>query len=415
MRRTLRWAMLATLVVAGACTSGDEAVDTTVAATAVATTTTTSTTTLPPPPELEVDRLVIVDGAGQVVAMDRDGANPTVLSAEGDVPFQPVWSPDAEAVAYASRAGSPEFIVTAASGGSTPIRATLDTPPFYFYWSPTGGELRSLRNSLAGGLAHERFVVGDELRVTEIDGGAPYYFSWKPDGSSTVAHVGIDRLDLIAVDGEREALDVVPGAFQAPQWTHDGIVAAVIEDDAQSIARIAGDEVEHLVDVDGSVVFAVSASGRYLAVQSLNPDADAVSVAFVDEELPPNRLEVIDLESGDRSTVTSRPVVSFFWSPALERLLIIEAAGNAGQLVMSVWENGELTEGPTFVVGRQWLGEFLPFFDQYAQSMSLWAPDAGAYAFTGSYEGERGIFVVDVASNDVSRAADGTWVAWSPR
>ncbi len=413
MGRTVRWALLATLLLAAACTSGDEAVDTTVGATT--TIPTTTTTTLPPPPALQVDRLVIVDGAGQVVAMDRDGANPTVLSAAGEVPFQPVWSPDAEAIAYASRAGSPEFIVTAATGDGAPVRTTLDTPPFYFYWSPAGGELRSLRNSLSGGLAHERFVVDDGLTVTEIDGGAPYYFSWKPDGSSTVAHVGIDRLDLIDVDGAREALDVVPGAFQAPQWTDDGIVAAVIEDDEQSIARIDGENVEHLVDVDGSVVFAVSATGRYLAVQSLNPDANAVSVALVQEELPPNRLEVIDLESGERTTVSSRPVVSFFWSPALERLLILEAAGNAGQLVTSVWEEGAVAEGPTFVVGRQWLGEFLPFFDQYAQSMSLWAPDAGAYAFTGSYEGERGIFVVDVASGDVARIADGTWLAWSPR
>lgn len=362
-----------------------------------------------------MDRLVVVDGGGLVVTMNPDGSDRVVLSGEREFPFQPVWSPDATAIAYASRASDAALIVADADASREARRAAIDTPPFYFYWSPTGDELGSLRNGATGGLVHDRFDVGDELTFAEVDTGAPYYFSWNPAGTSTVAHVGVDRLDIVSGDGSTEALGVMPGAFQAPQWTADGIVAAALSGDGQQIVRIDGDSVETLAEVDGSVIFGVSATGRYLAVQSFNSDVDSVSVALLQDPAPPNRLQVIDLDSGERTTVTDRPAVGFFWSPAVDRLLIIEATGEIGELVISVWDGGEIREGPRFVVAAQWFSEFLPFYDQYAQSMSLWAPDARAYAFVGTYEGERGVFVAETDGGTVAKVADGIWVAWSPR
>ncbi len=407
MRRSTWLAIPALLLVAAACTSTSDPAPTT---TSARTSTTSTTTTLPP---LDVDRLVVVDDDNLVVTMDRDGGNSVVLSDERDVPFQPVWSPDAASVAYSSRAGQPEFVVVGAMGGDA-MRIEMEAPPFYFYWSPTGEEVGSLRNSVTGGLVHERFQIGAQLSVVEVDEGAPYYFSWSPDGDGTVAHVGVDRLDFVATSGETEALEVAPGAFQAPQWTAGGVVAAVLGEDGQRIVRIGDGGVETLVTVDGSVIFGVSASERYLAVQSFNPDSNSVSAALIQDPLPPNRLQVIDLATGQPATVTDRPAIGFFWSPARDRLLIIEAEGEIGDLVLSVWEDGVVSEGPTFRVSPPWFAEFLPFYDQYAQSMSLWAPDGSAYAFVGTYEGEAGVFVVDIAGGTVERVSGGSWVAWSP-
>jgi hypothetical protein len=348
-----------------------------------------------------------------VVTLDRDGTNDVVISEDGDIPFQPIWAPDSESIAFANRSADPAFIVADAMGGED-MRLSVSLPPFYFYWSPSGNELGALRNRSTGGLVHERFQIADELTVVEVDGGAPYYFSWNPAGDGTVAHVGADRLDTVATDGATEALDVVPGVFQAPQWTAQGIVAAVRDDDEQRIVRIQDGTVEHLVEAGGSVIFGVSDSGRYLAVQSFDAATNSVSVALVDEPVAPNRLQVVDLESGDLTSVTEGPAVGFFWSPTLDRLLIIEAEGQVGNLALSVWDNGEVRSGPSFTVAPQWFSEFLPFYDQYAQSMSLWSPDASAYAFIGAYESERGIFIANVDDGSVTRLADGSWVAWSP-
>ncbi len=411
MRRGIGLAVPALLLVAAACTTSESEPTTTSAD--PTTTTSSTTTTTAAPPVIDVDRLVIIDEEGLVVTMNRDGSSEVVVSADGEIPFQPIWAPDGQSVAYSDRANS-EFIVADAMGGGE-LRIEMEAPPFYFSWSPSGGELGSLRNKATGGLIHERFFVGEVLTVAEVDDGAPYSFSWNPDGSETVAHVGTERLDLVSSDGNAAALGVTPGVFQAPQWTDGGIVVAVVTEAGQQIVRIDGEAFETLAEVGGSVFFEVSASERYLAVQSFGGEGDSVSVALTDEPVPPNQLLVIDLETGERTVVTDGPSFGFFWSPGGDRLLVMEPEGAPGTFAISIWDNGELLEGPTFQASAQWLGEFIPFYDQYARSMSLWAPDGSAYAFIGTYDGDRGIYVADVASGAVNRVAGGTWVAWSPR
>ena len=59
------------------------------------------------------------------------------------------------------------------------------------------------------------------------------------------------------------------------------------------------------------------------------------------------------------------------------------------------------------------LRDLVPFFDQYAQSMTLWSPDGSAFAFPGVVDGEDGIWVQELAGADPRRIAGGSWVAWS--
>ena len=60
------------------------------------------------------------------------------------------------------------------------------------------------------------------------------------------------------------------------------------------------------------------------------------------------------------------------------------------------------------------LQDTFPFFPQYAQSLSFWAPDSSAFAFAGQVEGQGGIWVQDLAEDSPTMVSDGTWVAWSP-
>ncbi len=408
-----RFAAAAALtLLAAACTSADDAaVETT---TPPASSTTTTSTTAAPSASLDVDRLVVINDDSQVVTMNRDGSDVVVLSEEGDVPFQPVWSPGGRDVAYASRAESPEFVVTDATGGS---RRAADSfaASFYHYWSPDGTRLGSLRNG-ANGLAFEVISVdGDSIGVEEIDNGQPFYFSWSPAGDRAVAHVGADRLDLIDGAGSSEPLGSEPGAFQAPQWTPAGIYAAIRRGGGQEIVQIddSGDVVA-VASADGGVIFSASPSGGLVAAQTFVEGDSGVSVALLADPLPPNRLVVIDVESGTITPVLDRPAVAFFWSPVFDRLLVLAAAEEAGFLTWSIWEDGELSDGPTFRPAVQWVAEFLPFYDQYSQSVALWSPDASAYAFPGAIDGDAGIWVAPVGAGAPKVISSGSWVAWSP-
>ena len=61
--------------------------------------------------------------------------------------------------------------------------------------------------------------------------------------------------------------------------------------------------------------------------------------------------------------------------------------------------------------------EYLRFFDQYAQSMTLWAPDSSAFTYAGvSESGEDGIWVQSLAEGAAAvRVAPGVMATWSPR
>jgi Tol biopolymer transport system component len=55
----------------------------------------------------------------------------------------------------------------------------------------------------------------------------------------------------------------------------------------------------------------------------------------------------------------------------------------------------------------------LPFFDQYAQSMTLWSPDGEAFAYPAMTGGIPGIWIQDIDGTDPIRLTDGSWVSWS--
>lgn len=368
-----------------------------------------------------VNRLVFVDLEGRVVTAASDGSEPTVVSADGEAGFQPVWSPDGGHVAYVAQGGG--VSVADLDTGSLQ-QVTTDVQPFYLHWSPGGERIAALRNS-AEGIALELVeVASDGLDTEVVDTGQPYYFSWQPDGDRLVVHVGADRLDLLDPSGETEELGVPPGTFQAPHWAEPGIVATTSGDGGDELVLVGEDgDVEVLAEHSGLVTFAVDPTGRRVAVQSLGPgqgsaDDDggitttALGAGGAADELAANRLSVVDLDSGEMGTVTAEPAVAYFWSPDGERLLVLELA-SPRELQWSVWSDGDLADGPSFAPPASWVRTFLPFYDQYARSMTLWSPDGSAFAFPGRVGGDEGIWVHEVADGTTSKVADGTWVAWS--
>ena len=81
-----------------------------------------------------------------------------------------------------------------------------------------------------------------------------------------------------------------------------------------------------------------------------------------------------------------------------------------------MWDGTSSFLTPRFVPSMLIAGAYLRFFEQYAQSMSLWSPDGSAFAYPGTNEdGEEGIWIQSARPDRAPvLVADGDFVAWSP-
>ena len=173
----------------------------------------------------------MLDGTGSLVTMSPEGHDRTTLAiAEpGSLQvFQAAWAPDGSKVAWAQvdvREGSavPRLITTGPTGEER-VETTVDLVPFYLSWDPTSRHVAYLGNgadSIQLGCGGGRSARGRPSPIP-LDEGAPYYFSWSPDGERLLVHVGDDRLEELTLAGEGSPIDDRPGVFQAPAWSPDG-------------------------------------------------------------------------------------------------------------------------------------------------------------------------------------------------
>lgn len=361
-------------------------------------------------------RLVIIDDTGDVVVMEPDGAGVVGVADDGGdrvTYFQPIWSPDGSRISVTrSDAGvfSVEFIDV--DGGERMSIVTASNS-FYQYWSPDGSKLASLATTVPGELGLDVFTVGEEGGPVRLADGQPLYFSWSPDSSDVVGHVGNAPLEFLLGDATLPEFGA-PGDFTAPQWTEDGIIHIALSSRRQQLTRTQPDgETDLIASLLDGAVFTATPDGRHIAV--LPRASEDVGLSVVAQEapiLPGGQLVIVDTDEGSFVEVETAAVAAFSWDPSGRRLLVLEVT-DAGALRWRVWEDGESEIFTEFVPSPGFLRDLVPFFDQYAQSMTLWSPDGGAFAFPGSVAGVGGIWRQDLAVSDPVRIAGGTWVAWS--
>ena len=354
--------------------------------------------------------LVVVSDRGEVVVVGHDGGESVSLD-DGGSAFQPIWSPDGERVTFSAGSQGDASVVTVSVSDGDRLSIPLATRPFFVMWDPPGTTVGWLRGTVDGIV----FETAGDVQIE--DDGRPFYLSWAPDGSRLAAHVGIDRLDDVGGDGATP-LGVTPGTFQAPVWTDDGVVAVARSATGQHLVVIDGAEVRRVASVDGVVRFVVAANRA--AVETFpaadQPDrGNGVAAAFETlPTVPQGRLVVVDLASGDTIEVLDRTAAAFFWSPDGRKLLILDVVDRQGTFRWLVWEDGDLASTVDFVADPGWFQTFVPFFDQYAQSMTLWSPDSTAFAFPGIVDDRPGVWVQDLSADEPRHVADGSWVAWRP-
>jgi TolB protein len=375
-----------------------------------------------PEPTIESDltgltgRLAVLDETGNLVTVNPDGSGEVMLDevepGQSQV-RQPTWSPDGNRVAWVHIEVTDDetldtVLATSTDRGSRPTEATTGTVvPFYLAWDPTSSRIAYL-----GGREQDieiGIVEGERSHGTPLDTGQPYYLSWAPEGDEMLVHVGEDRLERLALDGSLTTVSDRPGTFFAPVWTSDGrtfvYASAGARDQHLVVHDVGARNGSHLLPFDGLVRFVVSPDGREIAFQVLGP-----------QNARP--LTVIDIRTGETTEVVEGPTGGFFWSPNGERLLYIVSDPDGERIWYrwGVWDGTSSFTTPRFIPSLLVVQEYLPFFEQYAQSMSLWSPDGSAFAYPGENEaGETGIWV---QSAEPDRApvlvAEGSFVAWSP-
>jgi len=360
-------------------------------------------------------RLVVVQADGNVAVVGPDGSDRVTLTSDGtpDLPyFQPIWSRDGSAVAYSRLGPQPTLNVTSVDG-ATKASITTTSGTFYYSWS-SQDDLLFLSNAAAGlRLDLTSFDGSDLTDPRTVATGAPLYFSWDPDGGRMATHISLDRFELSDLDRATD-LGPEPGVFQAPQWTDRGIVAVETHAGAPRLIVVSPDDgaVEPLATLIGPAYFVASPDGTRVAVQAITDEGDILSAIYQPiPAVPSNRLAVVDTERAEVTSVTNGLVLAFFWSPDGTRLLVLDVTPD-GVATWNVWDGDELREVVQFRPAETFVRNVLPFFDQYAQSMSLWSPDGSRFAFPGTIDGEEGIWVQPL-DGERRLVSDGTWVSWS--
>ena len=178
----------------------------------------------------KVGRIGFIGPDGNVYSIDQSGGRQTPLTEDAGsnraartavAYLQPTWAPDGRRMAFARTAVTGQQRLLASiwvtAGPDSPPREVFNTTslrPIYLYWSPDSEMLTLLSQPLGSAELELGVIELDQEVYRTLDRGQPYYWSWLPDNSALVAHVGGDvrlnsaaRLSLVPLDPLRGKAD----------------------------------------------------------------------------------------------------------------------------------------------------------------------------------------------------------------
>ena len=378
-------------------------------------------------------------GGGQLKAMTEDAQISENQSAPSRIYQTPSWSSDGQKLAFVglSRKGTQNttelYVADLEEDTPTKIYSGTNEASFYLYWAPDNSSVSILSSTASGQslILQSVPVTGGERLV--LDTGAPYYWSWAPDGRVMVVHAGgasaasPERMAFLQVDSEviEDDLQLVPASFQAPAWSPDGSQILLAARDASGeesvvITDAAGHLQKNLGTFTGEAAFAWSRDGEKVAF--------ITSDQLMDQGLL-GSLHVVNLTTSEE-IVQDRPVFAFFWSPDNEKIAYFvpflnnsaPQDGESGSSTQSIVlqlnildvTTGENHELFTFIPTQEFLG-VLAYFDQYHQSNTIWSPDNNNLVLSFlDGDGQPGIAVVAASGQLEPRLlAPGILAFWS--
>ena len=370
------------------------------------------------------NRLVVLGRDGNIYTIKPDGSEKFSLTDDASRRHQysqPTWSPDGEQIVFTeidSSSSAPRAALVASKvDGEGKREVDLPFAPFYIFWSPDSERLVYLSNWAAGGVPSMAMrmveVSDDRLEDSTLAQGQPFYMSWSPDGQNLLTHVGNEQVAILPIDGDAQAISDASSNFPAPQWMPDGsgLIYGVDGEDGRTLvlSDLSGEEQNEVTVFEGSISFTLSPTTRQMAYVVSAEDGAAAAIG---------PLYVVDVDTNRTQELSADRVMAFFWSPDGQKLAyqVIQRRAGSFQIQWKVWDGQSIRDYGTFLPTRMFFERYLAFFDQYAQSMTLWSPDSSAFAYAGTNgAGRTGIWVQQLDQAEPVRVDNGIFAAWSPR
>lgn len=366
------------------------------------------------------------DGSKPVVALGNPAAPPSQTQ-DGTVAQWPTWSKDGSKLAVTGvnikggQVDNADIIVTEADG-KNPIKVSegTATPPVFISWSPDGNQLSVLIKGTGGTsaplelrLLDTKTLAAAKASQRKVAEGAAVYTGWSPDSQQLLIHASTSATDsaltlLSAKDtaAQPTALKVTPSLFRSPAFSSEGSRLAFAVTNSTS-----GNEDIYLQDKSGKdfgkldsggkgVSFSWSPADPRLAFSSVLEGSQGLykGISVLD----------VDLKATSAGTLTATKLVTddvaaFFWSPDGKKLAYVGLNDGGDMLVWNVYD---LDTKKTTNLG-EWFpsdiwGQLISFFDQYAQSNSIWSPDSKALVFAGLSKADYATVTSSPAGQNVS-------------
>lgn len=352
---------------------------------------------LPGLPGEPAARIAYVTPEG-LIATITPGGQPTIVTppAPGDASDPgrrrynwPTWSPDGRRLAFIAidGVGNSGAVLVAEPNGAN--RVTIqELPrgyPIYLSWSPDG----SLIAILTAGDGALELLVGasdGQGQTRKLTAGQPLFSSWSPDSRALLVHangtyfaLSLGRLSLVPTDAGApvEPIDLDPEPFRAPAWSPTGSYQALAGDNGIGepalFLRARDGSLRRFADLTGPPAIIWSPAGDRLAWASL----DGPPFAY-------NGLNIATPDGRTRLRITNDRHFAFFWSPDGAQLAYLTLDETDRLLVLHVIPShgGEARQVASFQPSREFI-QLVSYFDQYAQSVTIWSPDSRTLLYAG--------------------------------
>jgi hypothetical protein len=339
------------------------------------------------------------------------------------------WSHDGTQVAFlgytAREDGLIESILYTASVSNFQPEAvyrTVHVTPFYLYWSPDGSTISMLCSTNVNRDLVLILVPSEGGEVQTLDAGQPFYWVWSPNSMSILAHIGgrgrsdsvIKRYDLISGRPEEKTLDFFPSFFQAPLFSPGGeyaLISAELYQGWGTLTLLSSDDQlkERFTSWNGPLAFDWSMQQR----TSGESDRQGTGLlAVLNGTYSPfggiiGKLSIVETEENRKNVayqVDSEHVIAFFWSPNGKNIAYFEPTvtddpEGENALMLNLWvldiEGQENRLVYSFQPTMSFVGQMIPYFDQYQRSHSIWSPDSSSLVVNALTDDTRpGVFIV---------------------
>ena len=253
--------------------------------------------------------------------------------------------------------------------------------PHYCSWSPDGSRLAFVASTQRG-LALFAWDSQDDAPPRLVHEGGPLYFTWSPNSADVFIHSFTEH-HLSGATGERDPSQF-PGIstmYMAPSWSDDGGRIAFFLDGERGRQRLV------TIDLDGRTVKVLTEfSGIGAAAWRPGSAQLGLTRTMIGSSGFYSGLRIMDYETRTETRLTDDPTLAFYWSPDGSRAAYVTSSEDAeGSIRVGVVsaDGGAPTYLADFVPSREQLTQFM-YFDQYAQSHSIWSPDGGRLLIFGA-------------------------------